>query len=71
MGAWFRLSLKLVVVTLVAFGIWIFAAVTIRIGGIRSTDVSQAEIIRAQNPVRLVSPDWVSPRGDLFAWLEA
>jgi hypothetical protein len=70
-GTWFRLLLKLSAVTVVAFAVWIFALVTIRIGGIHSTNVSDAEIIRAQNPVRLVSPDWVSPRGDMFAWLQA
>jgi hypothetical protein len=48
-----------------------FAVATVQIGGIQSTGLSDAELIRARNRVRLVSPDWVSPKGDLFEWLQA
>lgn len=47
-----------------------FAVATVQIGGIHSTSLSDAELIRARNRVRLVSPDWVSPKGDLFEWLQ-
>jgi hypothetical protein len=69
--AWIRLLLMIVLITLFAMAVCFFAVVTIQIGGIRSTSISDAEFIRARNPVRLVSPDWVSPKGDLFEWLEA
>jgi hypothetical protein len=70
-GAWIRLLLKIVLFTLFAMAVWLFAVVTIQIGGIRSTSVSDAEFIRARNHVCLVSTDWVSPKGDIFEWLQA
>jgi hypothetical protein len=54
-----------------AFGALVFAITTIHLGGITSTNLCDSDMIRRQNPVRLISPDWVSPKGDLFAWLDA
>jgi hypothetical protein len=58
-------------VSVFAFAIMIWALTAIRLGGITSTNLCDPDMIRRQNPVRLVSPDWVSPKGDLFAWLGA
>src|SRR5689334_6486233 len=49
--------------------IWVLSA--IHLGGFTTTNLCDADMIRRQNPVRLVSPDWVSPRGNLLAWLDA
>jgi hypothetical protein len=65
------LLLKIVFVTVFALALGVFAVATIQIGAIHPTSLSEAEIIRARNPVRLVSPDWVSPTGDIFEWLKA
>jgi hypothetical protein len=66
-----KLILNLAAASALAFAAMVFAIATVRIGGITSTSLSDAEMIRAQNPVRLVSPNWVSPRGGLIEWFEA
>jgi hypothetical protein len=73
-GVWVRLVGKIVFVTLFAMAVCFFAVVTIQIGGfggIQPAGLADAEFIRARNRVRLVSPDWVSPEGDLFEWMQA
>jgi hypothetical protein len=49
----------------------IIAITTVHLGGITSTNLCDADMIRRQNPVRLMSPEWVSPKGDILAWLDA
>jgi hypothetical protein len=49
----------------------IIAITTIHLGGITSTNLCDADMIPRQNPVRLMSPEWVSPKGDILAWLDA
>jgi hypothetical protein len=49
-----RLLVKIVFVNLFAITVFFFAVATVQIGGIHSTGLSDAELIRARNRVRLV-----------------
>jgi hypothetical protein len=65
------LMMRLTCVSILAFGIMIWAVAAIRLGGFTTANLCDPEMIRRENPVRLVSPDWVSPHGNILSWLDA
>ena len=64
-----RLVVNAAIVTAIAAFVGFVLVAVVQVGGIHSTEVSDAELIRAQCRIRLVSPDWVG--GDLYLWLQA
>jgi len=63
------LSLKLLTVTALAFVAVYYAVFTLNISGIYSSNWTDADLIRARCPIRLVQPEWVSSQPDtLMNW---
>lgn len=66
------LSLNLLLATVLAALAAYYAFTTIRVGGIHSSNLTSAQIIRQRCPIRLVQPEWVSSQPDmLMNWLMA
>jgi hypothetical protein len=68
---WIGLFVKLLATSLIVVMAWLCAIFTVQIGGIHPTSLSDAEFIRAHNWFCLVSPDSISPQGDLIEWFKA
>src|SRR5262245_10007569 len=63
---------NLLLVTVLAVLAVYYAITTIRIGGIHSSNWTDADLIRDRCPIRLVQPEWVSSQPDtLMNWLVA
>ena len=66
------LSLNLLTVTALAFVAGYYAVFTLNISGIYSSNLTDADLIRARCPIRLVQPEWVSNQPDtLMNWCVA
>jgi hypothetical protein len=68
-----RLTLKLLVVTIVAVVIVYYAIAAVNVSGIRSTNLTDADFIRQRCPIHIVRPEWVSNQPDLllnWTWAE-
>ena len=66
------LLLKLLLITVAAVASAYYAIGSVNVGGIHSSSLTDADLIRQRCPIRLVQPEWVSSQPDtLMNWLVA
>ena len=47
------------------------AVISVGVGGIHGTEISNSDFIRSKCPLHLVSPDWVITDAEIINWFEA